>query len=293
MPGLSASDVNVVSQVNSTNTPLGVFGTFTGQFVDVSGYSSVTLSVNSDVGSQFAGIELEWSTDGVAPDLQPQLFTFDPTVISQDGFTTHATVRGQYFRVQYTNANIAQTFFTLTTLLRKGTAGGTVRSIDPVNTFTTNLDVQSVQSLISGTGLSNPEQVQIAKMDDINFPSSNQAYLFVSPRPVLASNTLRSHVQSNLSSVSLLPGATPSRRVFISITNNVLRGNLFIKLNTSSGLTTTQYDYKILPGHTWQDSGAFGSVFAGDIFGRWDEIYVHSVPIQAGFAEVVVNYYGP
>lgn len=290
MPGLSNSDINVIDIDNSTATLLAPFATFTGVWRDVTSYSSVSVSCKSDVGSQFAGLQIEWSTDGVNVNLAPQRFSFDPLAISQDGFRAHATVAAKYFRVEYQNSNVVQTSFALTTLLRKGTPSATVRTIDPVNTFTTNLDVLTVQAILSGRGRANTEQVQMPVMDDVNLPSDGP-FLFVSPRPARHDNLSRKITPVSLSPVQLSSNEF-ERLTFISITNRVLRGNLYIQLDSSTGLTTTNYDYKILPGETWEDPGAFGSVYSGNLYGVWDEAYIHSPTIQLGDALYIVNYYG-
>lgn len=293
MPGLSTSDINVIDISNSTGTLLAPFASFTGEWKDVTSYSSVSVACLSDVGSSFNGIKIEWSTDGITADLAPQLFTFDPLVISQDGFRAHATVAAQFFRVQYENSTVAQTSFALTTLLRKGTPSATVRSIDPKNTFTTNLDVLTVEAILAGVGKANSEQVQLPLMDDVNIADGNGPYIFVSPRPTLAENILRFTLPVSLTPVLLNPTfAAIERATFLSITNDVKRGNLYLRMGTSTGLSPTNYDYKILQGETWEDPGSFGSVYSGDIYGVWDEAYIHSPDIQLGNARYVVNFYG-
>lgn len=290
MPGLSNNDINIIDVDNSTGVLLAPFATFSGVWRDVTSYSSVSVSCKSDAGSQFAGLQIEWSTDGVNMDLAPQRFTFDPFAISQDGFRAHATVAAKYFRVEYQNSNIAQTSFALTTLLRKGTPSATIRTIDPVNTFTTNLDVLTVQAILSGVGRASPEQVQMPVMDDVNLPVDGP-FLFVSPRPVRHDNLTRKTTPVSLSPVQISSNQF-ERATFLSITNRVLRGNLYIQLDSSTGLTTTNYDYKILPGETWEDPGAFGSVYSGNLYGVWDEAYIHSPTSQLGDALYIVNYYG-
>lgn len=290
MPGLSNNDINVVDVDNSSGVLLAPFATFTGQWRDVTSYSSISVACLSDQGSQFDGIKIEWSTNGTTADLAPQLFTFDPFVISQDGFRAHATVAAKYFRIEYQNGNTTQTSFALTTLLRKGTPTATIRSIDPVNTFTTNLDVLTVEAILAGRGRANPEQVQMPVLDDVNI-NQDGPFIFVSPRPALYTNKTRKLTTVSLTPVPLIDFIR-ERLIFLSITNSVHRGNLYLKLEDGTGLTTTNYDYKLLPGETWEDPGAFGTVYGGLIFGVWDEAYIHSPTIQLGNAIYVATYYG-
>lgn len=265
------ADLNVVDPLNSTSTPLGAFGTFTGQFRDVSDYSSVSVSCISDVASSFSGLAIDWSTDGITANIAPQLFTFDPVNISQDGLTVHATVRAKFYRIRYENAFQAQTSFVLESLLRKGTPAGTVRSVDPVNTFITNLDVQETQAILSGVGRFNQEQVMLPLLDDIDFVFGRQVYLFVSPRPAFSDGVDRKVTTASLTPVKL-SNFGRERAIFISITNNVRRGNLYVQLDTSTGLSPTTWDFVVPPGHTWQDPGQFGTGYAGNLWGVWDEV---------------------
>lgn len=289
---MARSDGNVKDEVNSTSTLLGVLEEFVGSFTDVSTFASVSVSCQSNVGSVFSGLQLEWSTDGVTADLASQDFTFDPVVISQDGFTVHATVRANHLRVRYQNSVDAQTSFVMETLLRRGSMSGTVRSLDPKNTFITNLDAQTVQSVTSGVGRLNPEQLQMVVLDDVNiaeFPGAQGPYLFVAPRPGHPTNTVRRATTASLVAAQLT-NFENDRRILLAITNRVRRGNLFLKLTDNTGLSTSSYDYKVPPGHTWRDPGLFGC-FAGNVYGLWDEVYVND-DSSIGSALSVENFYG-
>lgn len=277
-----------VDSANSTVIPLGVLEEFVGEFTNVSSYGSISVSCQSDVGSTFSGLKLEWSTNGFTADLASQDFTFDPVVISQDGFTVHATVRASYVRVRYQNSVDAQSFFVLETRARRGSISGTIRSMDPKNTFITNLDAQTVQAVTSGVGRFNPEQLQIAVMDDVNtaeFPGAQGPYLFVSPRPWHATNTVRRVSPASLVA-SRLTNFENDRRTLLSITNRVARGNLYLQLTTAAGLSASSYDLEVPPGHTWASPG-----FAGNVFGVWDEVYVEDSGL-VGSAVSVENFYG-
>ncbi len=285
------NDINVVDDQNSTNVLLGAFDTFTGVFVDVTGYSSVTLTTKSDVASVFSGINIDWSTDGVAVDLATQSFTFDPA-IGLDGLTVHATVRGRFYRIRYNNWFTPQTTFHLQALLRKGTPAGTVRSIDPTNTFITNLDTQIVQGILSMVGRANPQQVMLPVADDVNLPNDGP-FVFVSPRPGKTDNVFKKVVTASLSPAAMNSTAfTFERFTFLSITNNVKRGNLYLQLQNGTDLSPTHFDYMIPAGHTWEDPGQFGTVYPGEIWGVWDEVYIHSPALQEGNARTVGHYYG-
>lgn len=292
MPGYSPTQTNIIDPENSTTILLAPFASFVGTFVDVQGYSSITFVVSSDVPSVFAEAKIEWSTDGLTPDIPPQRFTFDPGATSVDNLTVHATVRARFYRISYQNSFAPQTSFELFTLLRKGTPTGTVRSIDPVNTFITNVDVVTSQSILSGIGYFNREMIQLPLMDDVNLTTlDRETYIFVSPRPGKVDNVFRKTVNASLVTVQLTSESfTFDRNTFFSITNDVERGNLYIRLGNSA-VTIDDYDYIIPPGHTWQDPGQFGSVYPGNIFGIWDEVYIEGNGFP-GKARMVSHFYG-
>lgn len=293
MPGYTPSDFNVVDPANSTSTLLNPFDFFTGDWVDVRGFSSISVTCKSDVPSVFSGVSMQWSSDGINNDLPNQNFTYDPNAISQQTFRVHATVAAPFFRLIYQNESTVQTNFNLVTLFRKGTPTATVRTLDPKNTFATNLDVGAVQAILSGVGRFNPEQIQMVVLDDVNiaeFPNAEGPFLFVAPRPINPDNTVRKLSVASLTAIQIT-NFSNDRRTFLSITNKVQRGNLYLQLNTGTGLSPTSYDYLVPPGHTWEDPGQFGSPFSGNIFGLWDEVYIEDSSLP-GTALSVENFYG-
>lgn len=275
-----------ISSLNSSNTPLLALATFVGQFEYVKDYSSISVTVDADVDSTFNGVTIEWSSTGLSADIESQSFTFD----AASGLTVHVTCRAPFYRLKYENSVTGQTSFNLISILRREPPTATVRTIDPVNTFTPNLDVQTVQAILSGVGRFNTQQVLLPALDDVNI---GESFLFVSPRPGQIDNVFTKVVTATLSPAALNSTAFSFERfTFLSITNNVKRGNLYIQLRDGTGLSPTNFDYKIPAGHTWQDPGQFGTVYPGEIWGVWDELYIHSPAIQAGNARTVGHFYG-
>lgn len=102
---------NVISTLNSTSTPLGISGVFTGTAEDITKYAAVTVTVKSDRASATNGLSIQFSTDGTNWD------NVDAHTIS--AATAHITtnaVQAKYFRVVYTNGTLAQTYFRLQVL---------------------------------------------------------------------------------------------------------------------------------------------------------------------------------
>jgi len=61
---LSTYNQGKVDDDNSTITPLGIDGVFTGVAVDVLAYASIDISVFADQPSAVGGLSVEFSTDG-------------------------------------------------------------------------------------------------------------------------------------------------------------------------------------------------------------------------------------
>ncbi|MGH7484540.1 MAG: hypothetical protein ACREMY_02905 [bacterium] len=281
MPDGFTGAVNVVDSNNSTHALLPAFGTFTGQWVDLTSYAEITVAIRSDQSTPFGGIQIQWSTDGANVNLEPQRFTLDTTSVGP-GLTIHATPHARYYRIVYTNWFTSQGTFQLTSILRVSAHGGTVRSIDPNNTFTPDVDAQIVSALLTCVGRSNPQQMQLPMGDDVSF--GDGPFLFTSPRPA-KDLPIRNAVAASLVPVQLNPFSL-SRCTFMSYTNDVVRGNLYIQLGDGSGLSPISYDYKIPPQHVWNEPSRFGSVYIGDVWGVWD----YADP--AGKARYIVNRYG-
>ena len=105
---------NMVDSGNSTVIPLAANVTFTGSITDVSKYTSIFLSLTTDVASAIIGFKLSFSVDGIN-------FTtndHDEFSITANQYFTHTTiVEAKYFRLTYLNGASPQTIFRLQTLL--------------------------------------------------------------------------------------------------------------------------------------------------------------------------------
>lgn len=99
---------SIISMNNSHSTPLGVYTNFTGAYEDISGYTSVSVLINSDASSVKDGIELHFSTNGTSPD-----FTRTYTYTKNQPFVEMISSVAKYFKVVFKNSGVAQTKFTL------------------------------------------------------------------------------------------------------------------------------------------------------------------------------------
>ncbi len=98
----------LVSISNSSTTPLGSNAVFTGTNEDISLYNAIEVYAYSDKASATNGLQLEYSSDGANWDIIDSF-----SVSASTPFYIQTIVKGQYFRVIYTNGAIAQTVFRL------------------------------------------------------------------------------------------------------------------------------------------------------------------------------------
>jgi hypothetical protein len=126
----------IVSTINSSSTPLGSGGVFTGTAEIVTKYATVDLSIDSNVGSAACGVQIQFSSDGTNWDIKNSY-----TYYSTNTFSVSIMVQAKYMRVVYTNTTAVQSSFRLQTILHI--------SKQPSNTA---LIVQPIPSLIDAFG---------------------------------------------------------------------------------------------------------------------------------------------
>ncbi|NIT58413.1 MAG: hypothetical protein GWN00_19955 [Aliifodinibius sp.] len=140
---MPAIQKNSISSGNSSTTPLGISGVFTGSWVDMTDYAAVSIIINTDQDSATNGLQLQWSTDSSNID-----HTQTHSVTGGESFTIQGMHEAQYFRVVYTNGAVAQTHFRLQTILKQTPSVGEVEQLDePIND---DADAQLVRSVIAG-----------------------------------------------------------------------------------------------------------------------------------------------
>jgi hypothetical protein len=100
---------------NSTTTPLGIDGVFTGSaWQDTLEYGTITVGLHTDQASATDGLEVQWSHDGVSVD-QTDVYTIG----ANSGKVFRFAPVYRYFRVKYTNGGVAQTAFHIQSILRR------------------------------------------------------------------------------------------------------------------------------------------------------------------------------
>lgn len=105
--------VSEVSAVNSTATPLGASGVFTGAWIPLQSAGSITVTAFANVASATDGLSIQQSTDGANADV-----TDVYNVGAGANVNVLVPVKAAFGRVVYTNGAGAQSAFRLQTIIR-------------------------------------------------------------------------------------------------------------------------------------------------------------------------------
>lgn len=124
-----SSTTGAVDANNSTTSTLLANGVFTGTSTSVLNYTNIEVIIYSDQSSAAGGLLIEFSKDGTNWD-DSSVFTFSTgSVGPNQGQVFIAGVRGQFYRIVYTNGSVNQTTFRLQSVLKTHVIGGDVLSI--------------------------------------------------------------------------------------------------------------------------------------------------------------------
>lgn len=133
----------VIDAGNSSVTPLGIGGVFTGIAFDVTKYASINVCLISDVPSATDGVKLEVSTDGVNWDHNHKTTYSAATGV---GYIFNAEFK--FARVVYTNGAVAQSYFRLQTIFKSNYVAPSLYTLD--QTVTGTMFAQLNKSTIIG-----------------------------------------------------------------------------------------------------------------------------------------------
>ncbi len=122
-----APSANKIDQNNSTSTPLGISGVFTGTATEVYGYNTITVLIYSDESSVDDGMQFQQSSDGTNWD---EIDTFTLDVLKSESRRFQFTVQARYFRLVYTNGITAQTAFRVQTILHDSNVLTSIHRVD-------------------------------------------------------------------------------------------------------------------------------------------------------------------
>ncbi len=112
---VTTKDNGIVCVENSTNTPLGIGGVFTGEWQDTLNYNVVVVGAVANQSSAVDGLVVDWSADGVT-----STQTDEFTISANKGKVFTFTPPNRYVRLSYTNGALAQASFDLQVIFKKG-----------------------------------------------------------------------------------------------------------------------------------------------------------------------------
>jgi len=135
--------VGEIDPDNSTSTPLGISGVYSGTAVEITNESVICVSVFADEDSAASGLNIQQSIDGVNWD-HGDTFTIGGGVSENYTINPHA----QWYKIDYTNGTTAQSAFRMQAILKSAyvkpsahRVGGDISNQD---------DAELVKAVLSG-----------------------------------------------------------------------------------------------------------------------------------------------
>lgn len=160
---------NIIDGNNSTSTPLGIDGVFTGTGVDVSEHNNVTVMLFADKDSATNGMQFQFSTDNTNWD---DCFHF--TLTADEPRRFQYPVTGRYFRVIFTNGDTAQTKLRIQTILHGSGILTTIHRIsDPLSS---DNSAQLIKAILSGQKPGDGDFVNFGATTGGNFKTSVEEF---------------------------------------------------------------------------------------------------------------------
>lgn len=136
---------NEIDSNNSTTTPLGISGVFTGTGTDVSLFTTVTVILYADQDSASDGISFQFSSDDTNWD---DVNTFTLTTSDSSTRRFQFPITAQYFRLVYTNGTTAQTAFRVQTILHRNVTLTSIHRVD--DSLSSDRSCTLTKSVITG-----------------------------------------------------------------------------------------------------------------------------------------------
>jgi len=137
--------------INSTDTALDSAGVFSPtSWRAVTGYTSLTLIIKSNVSSATNGVQIKFATLISASNSYRILDSLNTTYTTGTSFVLTLPIRGMYYKVTYTNGATAQSYFSLVTLLNGVSTYFNFNSIGELKTAT-NIENASGVDLFTST----------------------------------------------------------------------------------------------------------------------------------------------
>lgn len=167
-----ATDLNVVSIVNSTVANLGISAVFTGTSENVSQYAEIKILVSSDQSSATNGLSIQQSSNGTNWDI---VDTFSVTAnVAQ---TIGVGVDGSFYRIVYTNGAVATTSLRIQSIYHVFRTRPS--SIKPQDARSNEIDVEESASYQSAFNGANWDRIRSGLSGAITLLTGYQNVLWV------------------------------------------------------------------------------------------------------------------
>jgi hypothetical protein len=237
--------LNSVSGVNSTTSILLADEVFIGEPIDVLRFSTIEINIKSDVTSATDGIKLYFGPDGINWDY----IVTDSYTTANQGFNNSFSIKGRYFKLEYTNGSSEQTYFRLQTKLSNTnsinitSSGG---SNDDLLTTNNNL-LSGINSNINNSNTTNNNLLSGINSNINNSNTINNNLLSGINSNINNSNTINNNLLSTnnnlLSGInSNINNSNITNNNLLSTNNNLLSGinsNINNSNTTNNNLLTT------------------------------------------------------
>lgn len=231
MPAITAVQTpGVVDAGNSSTTPLGAGGVFTGTTMDLLNYVVINVNVNSDVDSATNGLSVQFSPDGTNWDHTHS------TTYTSGGKGYIFNVEYRYARVVFTNGATPQTTFRLQTILKPQLVPASMYTLD--QTVSGNMFAQLNRSQLVAKTPQGP-------YTSINCTQGGNLKVSVEEINDVYGAASLSNVAASATSVQLL-AANNNRRQGVFV--NDCDKNAYIKFGTTA--STSSFSYLLTPGQT-------------------------------------------
>lgn len=180
----------VFSTVNSTTTPLGISGVFTGISEDITKFAEVRISIFADQASATDGLSIQQSSDGVNWDT-----TDVYTIPASTSKTFGVGAVQKFFRIVYTNGVVAQTAFRVSVKLNVTiTKPSSVRTQDGRSNENDFEEVMAYGGVFNGTTWDRKRGNSIAQY--IQGPAGHSAA--TAGNPVLTGGIVKTAIDTTL-----------------------------------------------------------------------------------------------
>lgn len=276
------TSLGLVSSGNSSTATLGSSAVFTGTGEDVTQYSSITITVISDVNSAAGGVSVQFSTDNTNWDTNTTY-----TYLTSQKFAKVVTIDAKYVRVVYTNGASPQTSFRLQTMGQNGKVAndtpqtvklnpeiidsfGRVRISNPYNvlelTHVVSSDSQESNSLTgSGTVTADANGpfniIAVTTSGDIAINQTRQRGIYQPAKSILVYNTgVLNNDNNDTGVVTRIGYFDEDAGVYFQHTGDGGSGSLSIVLRTSVSGSLTE---TIVQQSAWNKDKLDGSGSSG------------------------------